>query len=283
MPLVWAPLYCCLLFLPQPVFAQWLGALEAGAIFDDNLSRSELSADIESDRGLWLLAEGGRAFHLAAGNALTFTGSLEFTGFDQFRGMRNLAAGLSGSWRKRFGLGAEAPALGALVSVQRLEFSDSKRDGWFYLGEIRWSQRPTERWEIEAAGSYEVRRADAALAKTVFNQERLGASVLGNVALGQAWLLSLGYAYLTGDVDSNATPNDRIIAARKASIEDPVFGNGRLVYRLEANVHSLSLDLTRAVTRNSSLVLGYGFQAIRAQGGIDYERNQVKLSYVYVF
>lgn len=272
-----------LLSVPVPAAAEWFGGLEAGTVYDDNLSRSELAADVESDRGLRAFAEGGRAFELAAGTAVTFTGSLEYAAFDEFSAMDNSTLGVAGSWRKKFGLGLLAPALRLRAAVERLDFDDAKRDGWLYVGEIGWRKRLGERWDVDAALSYEIRRADAAGPGTVFDQERIGASVLGDVALGGPWFLTIGYGFLDGDVDSNATPNDRIIAAKEASIPDPVFGEGRLVYRLEADVHTLVLDLSRALTRDSSLVLGYELQATRAHGDIDYERNQLRLVYSHAF
>lgn len=272
-----------LLVVPGAAGADWFAGLEAGGVYDDNLSRSELGSDIESDRGLRVLAEGGRAFELAAGKAVTFIGSLEFTSFDEFAGMENFVAGLVGEFRKKLGLGGYAPVLRALAAVQRLDFDDAKRDGWLYVGEVDWRRRLSERWDLEVAVSYEARRADAAEPATVFDQERIGASVLGEAVLGGPWSLSLGYDFRDGDIDSNATPNDRIIAAKEASIDDLVFGRDRLVYRLEADVHSLTLGLGRVVTRDSSFLLGYELQATRARGGIDYESHQVRLSYVHAF
>jgi hypothetical protein len=55
------------LAVPRPAAAEWFGSVEAGAIYDDNLSRSELSEDVESDRGLRLFADGGRAVELEGG------------------------------------------------------------------------------------------------------------------------------------------------------------------------------------------------------------------------
>lgn len=263
--------------------ADWFGGLEAGAVYDDNLGRSELAADVESDRGLRVLVEGGGAFELAAGRGVTLIGRVERAAFDEIGGMDRLAMGVTGSLRKKFGLGGSAPVLRLTATVERLDFEDAKRDGWLYIGEIGWRKRLGERWDLEAALSYEARRADASLPGTVFDQERAGASVIGDVALGGPWALSIGYGFLDGDVDSNATPNDRIIAAKEASIEDPVFGEGRLVYRLEADVHVFTVDLSRALTRDAALLLGYELQVIRAHGGIDYERNEVRLSYVHAF
>lgn len=288
---------------PAVAGAEWFGGFEAGAVYDDNLSRSELDADVESDRALRLFADGGRAFVLEDGKAVSFTGSVEVTAFDEFDGMDSLALGVSGSFRKKFGLGVFAPSLRALVSVQRLDFDTANRDGWLILGELRWMRRLSERWDVEAAVSYEVRSADQSTIATdggpgpgpgpepgdetkpgdVFDQERVGASVLGNVALGGAWLLSVGYGYLDGETDSNALPNDPIIAAAEAITDDPVFGAGRVAYRLEAAIHTLSLDLTRGLTEDSSLALGLQVQEIRADGGIDYDRTQARLTYIHAF
>jgi hypothetical protein len=108
-------------------------------------------------------------------------------------------------------------------------------------------------------------------------------SVLGNVALGGAWLLGIGYGYLDGDVDSNAIPNDPIIAAAEAITDDEVFGAGRVAYRLAAAIHTLSLDLNRGLTPDSSLALGVEYQDTRAEGGIDYDRTKVRLTFIHAF
>lgn len=268
---------------PGAATADWFGALEAGAVYDDNLSRSERSADARSDTGLRGLIEGGRTFRLENGGELTFAGTVDYKVFDEFGGMDHWTAGLSGSWRKRVGLGPFAPEWSARAAVERLAFDDTIRNGWRFLGELGWAKRLVERWDIEVAAFYEARRGNRSAAESVFDQSRFGASVFADFTAGKSWLLSVGYAYRNGDIDSNATPDDRIIAAQRARAEDAVFGDGRVVYRLKAHVHALSFDLTRGLTANSSLVFGYQFQSIRARGGIDYDRNQLSLSYVHAF
>lgn len=108
-------------------------------------------------------------------------------------------------------------------------------------------------------------------------------SLSADYTLSSSWLLSLGYIYRDGDVASTAVPNDRIVAAAAAITDDPAFGAGRFAYRLDAEVHTLSIDLDGAMSQNSSLVLGYEFQQTTAAGGIDYDKSLLRLSWVRGF
>ena len=117
----------------------------------------------------------------------------------------------------------------------------------------------------------------------VFDQDRLSLSLSADYTLSEAWLLTLGYIFRDGDVASTAVPNNRIIAAAEAITDDPAFGVGRFAYRLDAEVHTLTVDLDRAMGRDSSLVIGYQFQQTNAAGGIDYDKSLLQLSYVHGF
>ena len=134
--------------------------MEVGAGYDDNISRAELPSDIKSDYLARVALDGGRAWELENGKGLNLTGSLAYTGHDEFDGLDNLALGLTGTFRKKFGLGAEAPRLRLVGTIERLDYDARNRDGWFYLGEIRYGKRLSDRWGLELMGSYDVRRSD---------------------------------------------------------------------------------------------------------------------------
>ena len=138
-----------LLLCPAAGLAAWFGSVEVGAGYDDNISRAELPSDIKSDYLARVALDGGRAWELENGKGLNLTGSLAYTGHDEFDGLDNLALGLTGTFRKKFGLGAEAPRLRLVGTIERLDYDARNRDGWFYLGEIRYGKRLSDRWGLE--------------------------------------------------------------------------------------------------------------------------------------
>jgi hypothetical protein len=107
------------------------------------------------------------------------------------------------------------------------------------------------------------------------------------VNTGYAWsndlLVSASYAYRDGDVVSTTRPNRVIFFSSAAVAADPAFGPGEFAYRLHAAAQIFALHASQALGRNSSLNLGFLRQITRADGGNNYAKNVVDLSYLYSF
>jgi hypothetical protein len=284
----------------RAAWAAGFGSFEGGAVYDDNLGRSHAASDIESDLALEAQVEGGWAWELEQGRGFTLTGRLGYTAQDEFQGLNHLRMGAAATWRKRFGLGPTAPTLRLTGSLEKRVFDQDARDGWFYLAEVRYGKRLSERWSVEAAASYDRLVADHARVASiffpapgptpnpgrtakpgdVFDQQSLGLRLRGDLTLGELWLLSLSLGFRDGDVASTATPNAVISAAAEAITDDPAFGVNRFAYRLDAQVMSFAVDFDRALGETASLVFGYQFQHTDAVGDLDYDTSRVRIAYV---
>ena len=296
-----ALLMACVVIAQSSARAEWFGFVEGAILFDDNLSRSEFDSDIEEDGGLEFLADGGRSFEFTDGKRLTLIGSLGYTLYDEFHGMRNTKLGLEIAFRKKFGLGPLAPWLRLSGGAERQEYDENTRDGWVYTGGVEIGRGLGDRWDLSGGVSYSVRRADdeesAGIAgldtpgpgpmlglddikpADVFDLESIGASITGDLTITEDLFLSLGYEYRDGEVASTALSNDRIVATSSAITADFLFGEDMFAYKIDAVTHVLAVGLGRAVGADSSVNFGYEREIVQGENDIDYEIDVFRASW----
>src|SRR6185503_2506521 len=93
--------------------AQWKPQFEAGFLHDTNLSRAQQSADRVSDSALTGRAALVRSFAAGQDADVSVGADARITAYDRSTGASFAALGVNGGWRRKLGLGLEAPWLGA--------------------------------------------------------------------------------------------------------------------------------------------------------------------------
>ncbi|NMG76602.1 hypothetical protein [Aromatoleum diolicum] len=270
--------------------AGWLDEVGLELRFDDNLTRAQLDRDIKSDTALVVSAAAGTGYQLTDNGRLSLTLTLSGSAYQRYEGLNNLNAGLELAYRWKFGLGPYVPELRLSGSATRLDYRDAPRDGWLYLGEIAIAKRLSDRSGIRMSYRVEQRESDTvadrlrpAIAADVFDLTSQNLSFGGDYAIHPEYVFSAAYTIRDGDIVSTTRRNLPVFLASSAIAADPVFGSGRFAYKMKAITRSLSLGVSRVVGGQASFTLGYEYLDSRAKGGIDYEANLVRATYLYQF
>lgn len=257
---------------------------------DDNLSRAQLDRDIKGDIALAASADGGTAFQIGDSGRLKLSVTLGATAHREYQGLDRLEAGLAASYRHKFGLGAYAPVLVLGASATRLDYRDRFRDGWRYGAEIGVQQRITDRLGIHLDYLISVRRSDRIdkrvlpwIAADVYDLDTRSLRFGGDYLLAPQYVLTAGFALHKGDIVSTTLRNLPIFLASDAIAADDAFGPNRFAYRLPARTRDLELGVSRLIGRQSSMSLGYSYLDSRGEGGIDYQANLFRATYLRQF
>ena len=286
-----AELTCALLFLgTAQAFGAPLDDLGVELTYDDNLTRAKLGRDIKDDLALTASTSGGPRFQLTDNDSLSLKGTLAATKYRHYDGLDNINAGLALGFRHKFGLGPYVPQLALTGSARRLEYDSRLRDGWLYAAEAEASKRVTERLALRAFVRSERRESDDVPARVVpfiranvFDLSSRSAGIGADFAYDPRYLVSVGYTWHRGDIVSTTQRNLPIFLASSAIAPDPVFGDDTYAYTMPARTRVFSIGVSREVGRQASVSLGYEYRDSRADGGIDYNGNMFRATYLYGF
>jgi hypothetical protein len=273
--------------------AGWLDQVGVELRVDDNLTRAQLDQDIKSDTALVVSASAGTGYQLTDNSSLSLRLALAGSAYQRYDGLNNLNAGLELAYRWKFGLGPFVPELRLSGSAARLEYRDAARDGWLTVGEIGIAKRVSDRTGLRMAYQVEQRRSDSVaerlaglppeIAADVFNLKSQNLMFGGDYSLNSDYVISAAYSLRDGDIVSTTLRNRPIFLASDAIAADPVFGPDRFAYKMKALTRGLSLGVTRVIGRQASFTLGYEYLESRAEGGIDYQSNLVRATYLHQF
>ena len=268
--------------------------IDVQAAQDDNVGRSEKSADIERDRSVQLAARAGQSIELASGTRLALGASLRALEFRRFRDLSEVSAGAAASLRHKFGLGPDAFWVALLADGDVIDSDSDIRDGERYGFGLRAGARVGDRWGVSATLRHDWRDADedaqnlppnrptfpgvtASKRGDVFEFDATELALAADYQFDNGWMLLASWSLRDGDVVSTARPNATIVGAAKAITSDAAFGPGRSAYRLDALTHTIVLGLNLPLAETASLQLDYEYQLSDADAGIRYDKNLLRL------
>jgi hypothetical protein len=263
--------------------------LQAGLLYDSNLSRAQLERDIKSDTAALASLQWGQFIPVADGLAITAGVDVRTEIYGRYSGLDNVNFGGWLSVRRKIGLGALAPWISAHASAGRLEYRNSIRDGWRYSVGVSAGKRITERLNLRADYWYEARTADreepvvASISGAVFDLEGHNVGIAGDYALTDRLTIFAGYTVREGDVASSTQRNRAIFRNSTAITRDPVFGDNVFGYRINATTHAGRLGLSCGLGDANSLNFAVERWVSRGEGGLDYYNTLVGASYVHSF
>ncbi len=276
--------------------------------YDDNISRSLMRGEQESDHSLRL--EGTANWRLPAGPNASADFGVMAAGerrFD-FHDLSQLELGGRAGWRWRPIQGFSAPMYNFDVDLTGHAHKDSKiRDGGTLRATVGAQSRLTERLSIRGGYRFTMRRARSS---NVFDNERHGLFAASELILDPAVVLSASVAWERGDVVANSTPTAPVIAAATALVVDDAFGPSRLAgqmgpgpgpgpgpdpgpgpgpnggervaYRLDADVWRFEVGTRIRLGLRTTLDLSSSYLKVDARGSnLDYDGMQVIASLGY--
>src|SRR5215831_7731632 len=122
---------CALLLLaPSSVAApDTLLDVEAGAFYDSNLTRAQMSADIRADGAATLAASAGWFFAPSGNDGLTATLDARGEAYYRFHGLDLIGVGGTLAYRHKFGVGYTAPWLTVAFTAAYDAYQQDLRTG----------------------------------------------------------------------------------------------------------------------------------------------------------
>ena len=170
-----------------------------------------------------------------------------------------------------------------------MSYKDSYRNAWDYRATLTFGRRIDERWNLWAEYAYQSRVASPGpeivpgLSSDAYSQ--VGHSIGANVeySLNESAFLSIGLSGRHGDVVSTSAPNATIYYASRALAEDPAFGPDAYAYKLPGTTWGARLGVGCSITPHSLLSAGYERFDTHADGGNDYKKSIVDITWDYRF
>jgi hypothetical protein len=95
--------------------------------------------------------------------------------------------------------------------------------------------------------------------------------------------LSMGLLARHGDVVSTSTPNETVFYASSALAEDPAFGPNAYAYKLTGTTYGYRVGLSFSPTVHSLLGCGFKRFETHADGGNEYAKSIVEVTWNYQY
>jgi hypothetical protein len=269
--------------------AQWTPQFEAGFLHDTNLSRAQQPEDRVSDSALVARAAISRSF--AAGEDADFNvgADARITAYDKSRGASFAALGVNVGWRKKLGLGLQAPWIALDASIAYENAREDIRDGTRGVVSFSTGRRFGQALQASAGSSYDkrVQREDYAeeapgYGGKPFSLQGHSLFARADYAVGDRLSVIASAAQRYGDVVSSTRRNFAIFNAANAIADDPAFGDDFIAYRLSgARTRSLTGGLSWELARRATLDATLTKDDTRVGGGLDYGAVIFAVTFVY--
>jgi hypothetical protein len=275
--------------MPHSARADWSTTLRAQFRYDDNVGDAQSSDDIVADSIASAAASVYQLYPFGDHYGVTVTGNLGGESYHRIEGLSNAYLGGAVSLRRRWGLGAFAPW--ALLGVQatRSDYRDDYRNGWLERLSFAVGQRIDERWNIHGEYAWERRTAAtqpqevAGISGDAFSQTSRNLSAGVEFSLRENTYLTCGLAGRHGDVVSTTLDHYDQLSASRAIAADPAFGPIAYAYKLTATTWGVNAGIKFAPISHGMLGLEFQRLTAHADGGNDYIKSVVTLTWGYGF
>lgn len=267
---------------------------------EDNVPRGLDSADRRDSNFARVQFSAGKLLQLGLDDTLTLGGSFNAARFTDFGGFDSLGYGVSADYGHKFGFGAYAPRLGAVLSFDHEELRGKARDNDLVTLELNFQKRLSPAWFFSAGIDYQSSRSDSLsmdppLGEFAYDPDtRLpyelydydSASVFAELeyAFENGVLLTGGYRRIDGHtISSTLTPSLHLYKHAEAFYLDPAFDSPWYAYLLEANTDEWSVGVSLPVAIDSAIDVGYSWHDIQAGGGREYDNSLLTFTFVHGF
>jgi hypothetical protein len=272
----------------RPASSAWIFDAGTDVLYESNVGFASLPSDIKGDAAFAAAMSVGPALLLDDGHIFSLTGDVTGKLYQYLHGLDNAAVGLTGTYKKKFGLGAEAPWARAFGSIARQEYDNDVRDSWVYRLGAGTGKR-FDRWDLRADYTFERRMGDHAIATAsgipgnVFDLTSHTFAGRADFLYSETVTIWGGYALRSGDVVSTTRRNGQIFVASDAITKDRTFGSDFFAYKLDAMAHIFSAGLSVALGERSSVHVGYDYVSADARKNITYQDSILRFGFLYSY
>lgn len=261
--------------------------VEAGATRDDNVTRAKAGRDKQSDD--MYSVNVSRTFHWGLGqeSRVSLTGTLGGEKFRNFNGLSNIMATGEAEYQYRASSEFDEPTFGAFARLSAQGFETSLRDGYRFSAGLSYRQALSDRINLFAALSHNLRRANSAVFDTSDNSLRLNV----DYELSDTGTLYLGTEYRRGDIVSTGRPSLENVSIAKVFAQDDAYPGGQFFsYRFDGTTVLATLGYNVALGRKDSI--DFSWRHVRSTPGLrpafvtterSYKANQLSAVYLLRF
>jgi hypothetical protein len=274
--------------IPPAAHGDWTLGAAVGVRHDDNVGNAQFSPDIVADTLVDARVSLFRLFPLDNGYSMTVGGDLSGESYHTLTGLNNVSLDGAIALKKKWGLGALAPWARAELSVARSSYDDSYRNAWDYRATLASGRRFDERWNFWADYTYENRAASPqeeevpGLSGDAYSQVSHSLGIILEYSLLETTYLSMGLLARHGDVVSTTLhPNATVYYASSALADDPAFGPNAYAYKLTGTTYGFRVGLNVSPTAHSLLGCGFERFETHADGGNEYAKSIVDVTWNY--
>jgi hypothetical protein len=267
--------------------AAWQFDVDAGFLYDSNLTRAYAPADIRADGAFTLDAAAGSFSALSGADGLTLGADVRTEAYHRFHGLNLVGVGANAAYRHKFGLGYAAPWLALTVSGTHDDYRGDIRDGQRLEARAELGQRFTPEFDAAFGGSYERRYASndqpvvPGISGRVFDLRGESVYARAGYAVTDALLLGVELAARRGDVVATTRRDFAIFVVSDAIAADPTFGPDFFAYRLRGTTDTAKLSASWALDDHSSLNFIYADERTDAAGGVAYRSHSASLTFAW--
>ncbi|MEO7940530.1 MAG: autotransporter domain-containing protein, partial [Burkholderiaceae bacterium] len=261
--------------------------VEAGAAYDDNVTRAKAGADRMGDHSYTVNISKGLRQPLSENSRLMWTGTLGGEKFRQYNGLSRVSLGGEVEYQYRASSEFNEPTFGAFARLTGEAFESELRDGYRFSAGVSLRQALTDRINFFGALSHNRRHASSEVFSTIDNSMR------GNVdyALSDKGILYLGAEYRRGDIVSTGRPSLENATVADVFVQDDAYPGGQLFsYRFRGSTTLLTMGYNLAVGPRDSI--DFSWRLIRSTPGLrpsfvtsprSYRANQLSVVYLMRF
>lgn len=261
--------------------------LEAGAVYDDNVTRAKAGPDTRGDHSYALNVSKTIVQPLSEQSRVLMIGTLGGEKARRFNGLSRLSASAEAEYQYRASSEFDEPTFGAFGRVSAEAFESSLRDGYRISVGVSYRQPLTDRINVFAALSHNLRNASSKVFSTRDN------AIRGNIdyALSDKEILYLGGEYRRGDIVSTGRASLENVTIAEVFAQDDAYAGGQLFsYRFRGNTVLLTMGYNLGLGPRDSI--DFSWRHIRSTPGLrpgwvtsprSYIANQLSAVYLMRF
>ena len=261
--------------------------VDAGFMFDDNVTRAKEPADKYADRLYSLNLSKVLTFPVTEHGRVLLTGSLGGEKSDRYDGLSRVIGGIQGEYQYRHSAEFSSPTLAIFAKAFADQFESDLRDGYRYSSGFSIRQPVTDRIHLFGALAHNERNSKSAVFDTHDNSVRLNL----DYATTQASTLYLGGEFRRGDIVSTGSASLENIDTAKVFVQDDAFPGGQLFsYRFEGKTVITTVGYNMGFGARDSLDFSWrrirstaDWRAAYATSASSYIANQFTAVYLVTF
>jgi uncharacterized protein YhjY with autotransporter beta-barrel domain len=212
--------------------------VDAGYMFDDNVTRSKESADKLSDQIYSVNMSKVGIYPETENSRVLLSGSLGGEKFRDYDGLSHVTAGVQGEYQYRGSAEFGTPIYAIFTKAYADQYKSSLRDGYHYTAGISVRDTVTDRIRFFSALAHNVRNSTSAVFDTQDNSARLNL----DYSVTPAGTLYLGDEIRRGDVVSTGSASLENIDTAKVFVQDDAFPGGQMFsYRFDGKTVLMTL------------------------------------------